>query len=312
MVARSDAARGGTSGAPVYSGTSALIAPRSSSAGTFACASEISPATVGAPASSRRAFRARSTLGCSVRDAFSSLKNSSSYSFSPGRTPVNRTSMSSGESPERRIRSLARSTTFTGSPMSSTKTSPPSPITAAWSTSCTASGMVMKYRTMSGCVTVTGPPFWIWRRKVGMTLPAAAQHVSEADRDEATRAPRTDLLHDALGEALRRAHDARRANGLVGRDEDEALHAGPRGEIGDDLCAEHVVEDRLGNVLLHERHVLVRRRVEDHVRTDVAKHAFIRGRSRTSAMTGSIRSSGKLRASSWTARRSSSRRGRGL
>ena len=29
----------------------------------------------------------------------------------------------------------------------------------------------MKYRCMSGCVMVTGPPALIWRRKVGTTLP---------------------------------------------------------------------------------------------------------------------------------------------
>ena len=37
-----------------------------------------------------------------------------------------------------------RSTIFTGSPMSSTKISPPRPMAAAWSTSWLASGMVMK------------------------------------------------------------------------------------------------------------------------------------------------------------------------
>ena len=29
----------------------------------------------------------------------------------------------------------------------------------------------MKYLVMSGWVTVTGPPFSIWRRKIGITLP---------------------------------------------------------------------------------------------------------------------------------------------
>ena len=39
----------------------------------------------------------------------------------------------------------ARSTIFTGSPMSSTKTSPlPAPMSPARITSCTASGIVMK------------------------------------------------------------------------------------------------------------------------------------------------------------------------
>ncbi len=38
----------------------------------------------------------------------------------------------------------ANSTIFTGSPISNTNTSPPSPIEPAWMTNCAASGMVMK------------------------------------------------------------------------------------------------------------------------------------------------------------------------
>ncbi len=38
-------------------------------------------------------------------------------------------------------------------------------------TSWTASGIVMKYRVISGSVTVTGPPRSIWLRKIGTTLP---------------------------------------------------------------------------------------------------------------------------------------------
>lgn len=71
--------------------------------------------------------------------------NRSSESFSPGRRPVNTISMSRSTSkPERRTRSLARSTMRTGSPISSMNVSPPFPRTAACNTSCTASGMVMK------------------------------------------------------------------------------------------------------------------------------------------------------------------------
>ena len=67
------------------------------------------------------------------------------WAIAVGRTPVNSMSMSSsGRSPERWIRSRARSTIFTGSPMSRMNTSPPLPIVPACSTSCEASGMVMK------------------------------------------------------------------------------------------------------------------------------------------------------------------------
>jgi hypothetical protein len=67
--------------------------------------------------------------------------------------------------------SRARSTIFTGLPMSSTKISPPSARDAACITSWHASGIVMKYRFMSGCVTVTGPPSSICFLNVGITLP---------------------------------------------------------------------------------------------------------------------------------------------
>ena len=77
----------------------------------------------------------------------------------------------SGSSFEKRIMSRARSMIFTGSPISSTKTSPPCEREPERITSWTASGMVMKNRVISGSVTVTGPPAAIWRRKIGTTEP---------------------------------------------------------------------------------------------------------------------------------------------
>src|SRR5207247_1724878 len=47
-----------------------------------------------------------------------------------------------------------------------------SPSGPAVRTSCTASGIVMKYRDASGCVTVTGPPRAICLRNVGITDPS--------------------------------------------------------------------------------------------------------------------------------------------
>ena len=44
-------------------------------------------------------------------------------------------------------------------------------IAAAWSTSRTASSVLMNHLVMRGSVTVTGPPDAIWRWNVGMTLP---------------------------------------------------------------------------------------------------------------------------------------------
>ena len=83
--------------------------------------------------------------GLEVGSVFSSLYNSSSYSFSPGRSPVYSILMSlSGISPERRIIFLAMSSILTAAPILKMKISFPSPRKAASSTSWQASGMVMK------------------------------------------------------------------------------------------------------------------------------------------------------------------------
>ena len=55
--------------------------------------------------------------------------------------------------------------------MSRTYTSPPVPSEPERMMSCTASGIVMKYRVIRRSVTVTGPPRAIWRRKIGTTEP---------------------------------------------------------------------------------------------------------------------------------------------
>ncbi len=90
-------------------------------------------------------------FGCRVLAICSPESSSSSKSFSPGRSPVNTMSMSTyGRSPVSVIISSARSRIRIGSPMSRMKISPPSPIAPAWSTSCAASGIVMKYRRISG------------------------------------------------------------------------------------------------------------------------------------------------------------------
>jgi hypothetical protein len=77
----------------------------------------------------------------------------------------------SGTRPEKRIICSARSRIRTGSPISSANTSPPCASEPERMTSCTASGIVMKNRVISGSVTVTGPPAAIWRRKIGTTEP---------------------------------------------------------------------------------------------------------------------------------------------
>ena len=65
----------------------------------------------------------------------------------------------------------------TGAPMSSTKSLPlvpaasPVPSAEAWRTSSTASRTVMKYRSIWGWVTVSGPPAASWRWNSGTTDP---------------------------------------------------------------------------------------------------------------------------------------------
>ena len=70
-------------------------------------------------------------------------------------------------------------------------------------------------------------------------------------------------LDDQFGEPLRRAHHVGRVHRFVGRDQDEAVDAELVGRLGHQPRAAHVVLDRLARVLLHERHVLVSRRMED-------------------------------------------------
>ena len=119
---------------------------------------------------------------------------------------------------------------------------------------------------MSGCVTVTGPPRAIWRRKSGITLPEA-EHVAEAHRDVMGAVP-VHLaggrgLDDPLADGLGLPEHVRRIHGLVGRDEHEALRPVLGRHLGQHLRAQDVVAHRLERIRLHQGHVLVRGRVED-------------------------------------------------
>ena len=80
--------------------------------------------------------------------------------------------------------SRARSTIRTGVPMSSTYTAPFTPSAPAWITRLAASGIVMKYRVMSGWVSVTGPPRTDLLLEDRHHAAAAPQHVAETHRDE--------------------------------------------------------------------------------------------------------------------------------
>ena len=139
--------------------------------------------------------------------------------------------------------------------------------------SCTASGIVMKYRLIRGSVTVTGPPAAIWRRKIGTTEP-----------EEPSTLPKRTVaylvagiaggrgLDRPLGQRLGGAHHGGRLDRLVGRDEHERAHAGLAGDPGDQPRGERVVAHRLDRVQLHHRHVLVGGGVEDDRRAVLGEH----------------------------------------
>ena len=94
--------------------------------------------------------------------------------------------------------------------------------------------MVMKYLTMSGWVTVTGPPASIWALNFGTTDPFEASTLP--NRTEISRIrglpPRLgreiviERLAIHLGEALGQAQHRHRLDRLVGRDHHHRLGAG--------------------------------------------------------------------------------------
>ena len=78
----------------------------------------------------------------------------------------------------------------------------------AWSTNCTASSTVMKYRVMSASVTVTGPPILICSTKVGITLPRLPRTLPNLHRGVDTAVvSMLSQLHHQLGDPLGGAHD---------------------------------------------------------------------------------------------------------
>ena len=123
--------------------------------------------------------------------------------------------------------SRARSTMRTGSPMSSTRISPPLPCRPACSRSCVASGqrhevardVRMRDRHRAAARDLLA--------KARDHAAGAAEHVAEAHEHE-LRAAALQALADDLGQALGRAHHVGRVDGLVGRHEHELLDLAPR------------------------------------------------------------------------------------
>ena len=109
--------------------------------------------------------------------------------------------------------------------------------------------------------------------EAGNDRTVGTQHVAETRGDE-LGATLDDTLLDGqtqrldvdFGEPLGAAHDIGRIDGLVGGDHHHALHAVFDTLVGHVARTGHVDQHRFARVLLHERHMLVGRRVEHHLR----------------------------------------------
>ena len=111
-------------------------------------------------------------------------------------------------------------------------------------------------------------------------LPPEARHdaagrvddVAEPDRRVRGAVLAAGARDDQLSRCLGPPQDARGLDGLVRGEQYEALDAGAHRGGDDRRGAEHVRRHRLDRMLLEQRHVLVRGRVEDHVRPMPLEH----------------------------------------
>jgi hypothetical protein len=145
-------------------------------------------------------------------------------------------------------------------------------------TSRTASLIVMKKRSTSGCVTVIGPPRRSCSVKSGMTEPDEPRTLPKRTVRSRVGRPRlaAAAVVDSPGEfarALRRAQDRHGIDGLVGRDEHGALDAGRDRRLGDFVGPERVGAGRRHRMRLDEVDVLERGRVKDKVGLEAAEGA---------------------------------------
>ena len=99
------------------------------------------------------------------------------------------------------------------------------------------------------------------------------EHVAEAHRCvSGVLIARVGGLGGPLRERLGGAHHGRRVDGLVGRDLDEDLRAGVARDARHHARGDRVVAHGLDGVLLHQAHVLVGGRVEDDGRAVLLEH----------------------------------------
>ena len=137
------------------------------------------------------------------------------------------------------------------------------------------------YSTLSCGPTRNGPPGANLRHEGRNDAPTAAEHVAEAHRNErlSLACPRRARRNDHLGQTLRGPHHAGRVYRLVGRHVDQAAYTVLQAEFHDVSRTDNVVENRFRRGLLHQRHMLVRRRMKHDFRAvgleDVAQAGFV-------------------------------------
>jgi hypothetical protein len=101
----------------------------------------------------------------------------------------------------------------------------------------------------------------------------ASQHVAEANRN-IPAARGLESANHQFRHALGRPHNVRGANGLIGRDHHELRNAMRSRRFHHVQRAENIVLDRLEDVPLHQRDMLVSRCVKHHGRA-ILDHQFI-------------------------------------
>ena len=79
-------------------------------------------------------------------------------------------------------------------------------------------------------------------------------------------------LDNHLRQPFGSAHDIGGIDGLVSRNHDEALHMMADGGLRRQIGAEHIVFHRLVRAVLHQGHMLVRRRVQNNLRLVCVKY----------------------------------------
>ncbi len=94
----------------------------------------------------------------------------------------------------------------------------------------------------------------------------AAQHITETHRHEFCIIMFVKSLDNHLADPLTRSHDIRGVHRLVCGDHNKPLHAAHRRRLRSLESTEHIVFHSLSRTILHQRHMLMRRRMVHDVR----------------------------------------------